>query len=300
MKSKISLLKSKSHYKGVKGSLTSFREDIKKRISNLSSIVIKINLVITRTPAYNKGVELATTPFDAVRSFIDFILPFYKGKIIIAEEAAWGDTKEGFKMYGFSKLAKQNPQIKLLDLKDDETIIQKIIYPGGVLELPFSKTLIQTPFLVSIVRPKTHCTVCITASVKNVLVGAIQKYSMKRKVHRGKYIHNIMTSIADLVYPDFVVIDGTIGMESGGPVRGKEIKSGWILSSFDATAADSLAVYLMGFNVNDIGYLILLKEKGIGLSYPNNKIEIIGEKPKDLVFPFKPHRSFKKTRLWKQ
>jgi uncharacterized protein (DUF362 family) len=299
LKSKISLVKSKSHYEGVKSSLTPFREDLKNKISNLSSIVIKINLVITRTPAYNKGVELATTPFDAVRSFIDFILPFYKERIIIAEEAAWGDTKEGFKMYGFSKLIKENSNVELLNLEEDETINKRVKYPGDELELPFSKTLMEAPFLVSITRPKTHCSVVMTAGIKNVLVGAIHKYSMRNKIHKGRFIHFIISSISGLAYPDFVITDGTVGMESGGPVRGKEINSGWALSSFDALTADSLAAYLMGFDINDIGYLILLKEKGIGLSYPNNKIEIIGEKPKDLVFPFKPHRSFKKTRIWK-
>ena len=50
-----------------------------------------------------------------------------------------------------------------------------------------------------------------------------------------------------MVYPDFVVTDGTVGMEGGGPVRGKAIKSGWIIASFDALAADSLAADLMGF-----------------------------------------------------
>ena len=159
--------------------------------------------------------------------------------------------------------------------------------------------MLEAPFLASITRPKTHCTVVMTAGIKNVLVGAIHKYSMRRKIHRGKFIHYILASIADMVYPDVVVTDGTTGMESGGPVRGKEIKSGWTLSSFDALAADSLAVHLMGFEVNDIGYLSLLKEKGSGLCYPNGEIEIIGENPKDLVTPFKPHRNFKKMKIWR-
>ena len=299
MKAVLSLCRSSSHYDGVRDALGPLKDELKESLSKISSLVIKINLVITRTPAYDRGVPLATTPLRAIVSFIDFISPFYKGKIIVAEEAAWGDTKEGFRMYGFSELARENEQIELLDLQDDEVIQKRITYAEGELELPLSKTMLEAPLLVSITRPKTHCSVVMTAGIKNVVVGAIHGYSTRRKIHRGKAIHHIMACIADLVFPDLVVIDGTVGMESGGPVRGKEIKSGWTLSSFDALAADSLAAYLMGFDVNDVGYLSLLIDKGLGLSYPHDEIEIAGEQPGDLVTPFKPHGNFKKTRMWR-
>lgn len=295
----VSLSKSNDHYDGVQHVLKPLKSDLKRALSKVSSVLIKINLVITKTPAYNQGVELATTPLKAVKAFIDLISQFYKGKIIIAEEAAWGDTKEGFRMYGFSKFAKENSCVELLDLEGDEIIDKKIKYPEGELELPFSKTLLEAPFLVSITRPKTHCSVVMTAGIKNVLVGAIHKYSMRKKIHRGNFIHFIIASIANLVYPDLVITDGTFGMESGGPVRGKEIKSGWAISSFDALAADSLAAYLMGFEVNDIGYLSLLNEKDFGLCYLQDEIEIVGEKPEELVMPFKPHRNYKKIKLWR-
>jgi len=299
MKSKVSLVKSKDHFKGVQKSLEPINDDIKESLSKISPLVIKINLIITRTPRYSDGVELATTPFQAVKSFIDFISPFYKGEIIITEEAAWGDTKEGFQMYGFTKLAEQNPQVRLLDLRNDEPITKKIKYPEGELTLPLSKTMVEAPFLISIARPKTHCTVVLTAGIKNVLVGAIQGYRMRRKIHRGKFIHSIMTSIADFAYPDLVIIDGTIGMEGGGPVRGTETKAGWAVASLDALAADSLVTYLMGFDIDDVGYLNMLREKEFGVLYPNDEIEILGERPERLVTPFKPHRTFKKQMRWR-
>jgi uncharacterized protein (DUF362 family) len=259
--------------------------------------VIKINLVITRTPRYSDGVELATTPFQAVKSFTDFISPFYDGNIIIAESATWGKTKEGLEMYGFTELAEKNPQIRLLDLKEDATTVKTIRYTEGALTLPFSKTMLEAPFLVSIARPKTHCSVVATAGIKNVLVGAINgRWKDRLKIHKGNLIHDIMASIADVTYPDLTIVDATVGMEGNGPIRGTEIKSGWTLASLDALAADSLATHLMGFDADDVPYLKLLKDKGVGFFYPNNKIEIVGENPKDLITPFKPHRSFKKQR----
>ena len=117
MRIALSLSKSNNHYDGVRHSLEALKKNMTESLSKISSLMIKINLVITKTPAYSQGVELATTPLRAAEAFIDFISPFYKGKIILAEEAAWGDTKEGFRMYGFTKLARGNRQIELLNLK---------------------------------------------------------------------------------------------------------------------------------------------------------------------------------------
>ena len=288
-------MKSENHFEGVQQSLEQLRTDVEKTLSEISSLVIKINLVITRTTRYSNGVELATTPFQAVKSFIDFISPFYKGEIIIAERATWGKTKEGFQMYGFAELAEENSQVSLLDLKEDEVIVKTVEYPGGKLKLPLSKTMVNAPFLVSIARPKTHCSVVASAGIKNVLVGAINgSWKERLQIHKGEFIHNIMARLADFVYPDLVIVDGTSGMEGNGPIRGTEIKAGWTLASFDALAADSLATHLMGFDVDDVTYLTMFKEKEFGLFYPNNEIEIVGDKPKDLIAPFKPHRRFKR------
>ena len=300
MESKISLVKSREHYEGITNSLIQIKEDIVNSISRLSSIVIKINLVVSKTKAYPKGVELAVTPLFAVKGFIDFISPFYDGEIIIAERSAWGKTREGFELHGFTKLAEEYSQVRLLDLKEDESIEKTIKYPEGKLVLPFSKTMMQIPFLVSIIRPKTHCSVVMTAGIKNVLVGGINgSWQCRLQIHKGKYVHNIMTSIADLIYPNLVVIDGTNGMEGNGPIMGRKIKSGWSLASLDPLAADTLAAYLMGFNFNDIGYLAQLREKEFGLPYPDKKIIILGEEPENLRSPFKPHHNFKKQIKWR-
>lgn len=80
MRSKVSLVTSEDH-KGVKAALKLIKEKIENALSKISSLIIKINLVVVKT-------ELSTTPIQAVKGFIDFILPFYTGKIIVAEKAS--------------------------------------------------------------------------------------------------------------------------------------------------------------------------------------------------------------------
>lgn len=202
-------------------------------------------------------------------------------------------------MYEFSKLAEEDSLIKLLDLKEDVTIIKKIKYPEGELTLPFCKTILEAPFLVLIARLKAQTSVVLTLGLKNVLVGVIQKFTNRRKIHRDKFIHNIITSIVDFAYPDLVILDGTVGVGGGGPIFGTEIKAGWALASFNALTANSLATHLMGFDIDDVGYLNLLREKEIGALFPKDEIEILGKRHEILINPFKPHKSFKKRKIWR-
>ncbi len=293
MKSIVSLTKSSNHFDGVRNSCELLRKELKSAVSKTYSVVIKVNFVDTR-------VELSTTPFEAVKSFILFIREFYKGNIIIAEGATWGTKIDAFAKFGYKSLTKEDKSIQLLDLNYDKTINKKIKFPKGEFNVPVCKTIIDAPLLVSIVRPKTHNRVVITASLKNVLVGSVPGYKNRLKLHKGKYIHHVLTSIAKHSFLDFVIIDGTVGMEGDGPVgKGTRKEANWVISSFDALAADSLAAYLMGFDINDIGYLNLLYENNYGNLFPGNKIKILGEAPEGLVNPFKPHKNFERQKKWR-
>ena len=111
--SKVSLVKSSQSYQGTLKVLEPLKIDLKEKLKNIDRVVIKINFVTTER-------ELATTPFDAVKGFIDFIKPFFKGKIIIAEEASIGNTQKGFERYGFKDLGARDPQVETFDVAEDE------------------------------------------------------------------------------------------------------------------------------------------------------------------------------------
>lgn len=277
--SNISLVKSNQSYHGALKVLKPYQKELAEKIKDLPQIVIKINFVTVRK-------ELATTPFATVKAFIDFIKPFYTGKIIIAEEATIGETEEGFAKYGFASLAENNPQVEVFNSAKDKVKEVKIEYPHGELILPLARIYTDSPFVVSICRAKTHDTVVATLAVKNLLVGAIQ--GSRSMIHQGKDIHWILAAIAEDVYPDFALIDSVIGMEGNGPINGTPIKAGWLVASFDALAADTLAAQIMGFNIKDIGYLNLLAKKGFGKVSP----------PPPFTTPFQPHRSFEEQKNW--
>lgn len=292
METIISLVKSNEHYNSIQRVLAPLEKDIKKAVSKIDSLVIKINLVITKTPRRPDGVDIAVTPVEAVRSFIDFISRFYKKKIIIIEESCWGNTKTGFSMYGYDKLAGEYQNVELIDMADDDIIKKKVSYFQGDLLLPFNKTMIESQFLVSITRPKVHCNAAMTAGIKNVAIGAVEGYKNRKGLHTKKDLHKVIAGIAKVVLPHLVIIDGVAGMEESGPIQGKEIRPGWTLASQDALAADSLTAYLMDFEIDGIPYLGMIRDSGIGKMYTQDKISVIGENPEHLITHFKPYRKF--------
>jgi len=87
-------------------------------------------------------------------------------------------------------------------------------------------------------------------------------------------------------------------MEGRGPTFGTPIRSNWVLASTDFLAADSLATYLMGFDLKNVGYLYLCRKENLGNAYPDN-IQIIGENPKKLRMHYKPHPTYKKQINWR-
>ena len=294
MKTTISLIQSEEHYNSNQKVLIPFERDIKKALSKINIIVIKINLVVTRTPRRPNGVNIAVTPVESVRGFIDYISPFYHNKIIIVEQSCWGNTKAGFTMYGYEELAGKYHNVELLDMADDDVVRKRVDYSREELFLPFNKTMIEAPFLVSVARPKVHCNTAMTAGIKNVAIGAVEGYRNRKGLHTKKDLHEVIAKIAKVILPDLVLIDGTVGMEESGPIQGKAIKSGWTLASFDALAADSLTAYLMDFEIRGIPYLRMIQDLGLGKLFTEDKIEVIGEKPDDLVTHFKPYRKFSK------
>lgn len=294
METTISLIKSEEHYNSIQQVLVPFKKDIEKALSKINNLVIKINLVVTQTPRRPNGVNIAVTPVESVQGFIDFISPFYKNKITIVEQSCWGNTKVGFSMYGYDELASKYRNVVLLDIADDSVVRKRVDYSHAELFLPFNKTMIEAPFLVSIARPKVHCNTAMTAGIKNVAIGAVEGYKNRKGLHTKKDLHEVIAKIAKILLPHFVIIDGVVGMEESGPIQGKEIKSGWTLASFDALAADSLTAYLMDFEIKGIPYLCMIKNLGLGKLYIEDKIEIIGDKPDDLVIHFKPYRKFAK------
>jgi hypothetical protein len=85
--------------------------------------------------------------------------------------------------------------------------------------------------------------------------------------------------------PELTIVDGTVALEGMGPVVGKPVNLGLLLASTDTIAADRVCLEIMGFTLDEIEYLRLAGEQGLGCA-DLSKITVFGEGLDQVIRPF--------------
>lgn len=321
-KTKVSLVKGDERYANVRKALELIADDIYLG----QRILIKPNFTsVTR--------QLAATHVDAVRATLDFLAERTSAQITIAEGSGTGSasTMVGFRKFGYFPLGERY-NIRFLDLNADEVVTTQILNSRlKPITIRLAKTVVDSDYRISICPPKTHDCVIFTASLKNLLMGAVVRkekwvtakfFSLanlviggvpvrtpgwlakasgndKVRVHQGYPAMNLnLYKLAWLIPPHLSVIDGFQAMEGDGPVDGDEVKLGVALASVDFLACDTVAAWLMGFDISQIGYLSYCHRVGLGEG-DISRIEVVGEKMADCVQPFRPHHSYDEQLKWR-
>jgi uncharacterized protein (DUF362 family) len=286
---KVALIGGRNRRDSIRRSLELISKDIKSAL-NSRQIVIKPNLVST-------SIQLASTHIDQLRGILDFLTGFYKDRIVIAEAAA-GNTEEGFHNFGYYSLLDEYP-VELVDLnKGSFESLSILDSRGRKINIRVSSMLLdRNNFIISAAKLKTHDTVVVTLSIKNLVMGSIY---LKDKVLMHQGYRQINLNIAELAHrlrPELAVIDGIVGMEGDGPIYGTPVDVGVVISSTDPLAADRVACEIMGVDFKKVGYLSYCAAYALGRA-ELEEIEIIGEPLEKFIRPFRLHSSVNEQYQW--
>ena len=237
---------------------------------------------------------LASTHVDALKAVLDFLQPIWQGRVILAEGSGLGNTLTAFKNLHYLDLKPMFPKLEFLDLNYSESIFVTGFAPDlQPQQLRLSATVAQAPLRISVSPPKTHESVIVTLSIKNMAIGALLKED-KPKIHQGpRAINRTIAGLYKSTFPHLAILDGWVSMEGRGPVSGKPKETHFALASTDALAADTLTTEIMGFNPNEIGYLNLLGAKEI-----DPQICVVGENSDDFKTKFKPPEDYLNQLKW--
>ncbi len=291
--SRVSLVKGEDRYSNVKQALQLIEDDIAYKIKDKKHILIKPNFVIVDN-------QLAATHVDAIRAVLDVIIKHTDVSVVIGEGAAMGTTAEGFQQYGYYELS-ESYNVNFLDLNHDD-FIEAHIFDSHLQLIPIkvSKTAAKSDFRISVTPLKTHDTVGVTLSLKNMVAGSLCGSEAKRSLHQGyPAINKSLFELAKLIPPHLSVIDGFVGMEGNGPSSGTPVDMRIALAGTDFLAVDAIATYLMGFDIGHIGYFHYCKEANLGEGNVS-KIEVVGNVSiEEVKRKFKPHRNFTAQLDWR-
>ena len=275
MKPKVALTRTGSRAENIEAALRLIEGDIK--LAGKERLVIKVNLVSTRN-------QLAATHVEGVRALLRFLRQRYQGKITIAESSV-SPAREGYLRFGYEGLVREF-DVELVDLNEgDWETIEVYDVSLRPLRLHFSRLLAESDYRIVIGPAKTHDTVVVSLSIKNLAMGGLRfgpgEEDDKRKMHQGYPVHNLNLYLVAKAYPPHLsIIDGYLAMEGDGPLYGQPVDWGVAIASSDPVAADSLAAQLMGFSLDDIGYLWYCGQMGLGVGEMEG-MEVLGVEPEE-------------------
>jgi uncharacterized protein (DUF362 family) len=288
--------------------LQSFANQIKQAIGN-RRVVLKPNMVSISIP-------LCATHADTLEGVLEFLKSIDKlDNVIIAESAANGPTFDGYKNYGYYRLADKYP-VKMVDL-DREGYEMRYVFDEKDFKphpIRVSKVILSPDsYIISTAKFKTHDRSVVTLSLKNIVFGAPIKdlgytfgrdsrpgaISYKPIVHGSGYrgINYNLYALASELHPDLAVIDGFQGMEGNGPMFGTPVDHSVCVVSTDWFSADRVAVELMGVDYAKVGYMNYCAQTGLG-DPDLNKIEIIGESISNHIKPYKLADNIDEQLIW--
>jgi uncharacterized protein (DUF362 family) len=128
--------------------------------------------------------------------------------------------------------------------------------------------------------------------MKNV-VGTLpgQVYGWPRNIFHLFDLNNAVLDFNLTTPPDYAIIDGIVGMEGDGPIRGTPVDAGVIVMGANLLAVDATAARVMGIRPEAVQYL----RRGAGWFGPiaEESIEQRGEPIQAVRHPFQvlPHQA---------
>ncbi len=302
--SQVSLAPGDDRRKNITAALTAIDDQVVPKLRQKKYVVIKPNIV-------NTVNQLASTHADALRGIIEYLAPRFKGPIVIAESAA-GDTLEGYENFRYTRLPGEyrDQNITLVDLNREgkyETI-PLLDFDLHVVPVRLAARLLDPDaFVICSGIMKTHNTVVVTLSVKNLVLGAPlhsvpgeKSWHDKRKYHVGiRQTHYNMLLTAQKLQPNWgaAVIDGFEGMEGNGPNSGTPVPSRLAIASTDYLAADRLAIEAMGVDPSWVGYLAYAAQVGLG-NYHLDQIRIEGPALASVRRKYRLHADIERELQW--
>ena len=225
--------------------------NIAEEIPENALIGIKPNLVVAKPSASG-----ATTDPHIIDGIITYLKDNGHSNIIILEGSWVGDkTSRAFKICGYNKIAEKHG-VKIVDLQND---------PGTAVKLDdhtyfVCQTAMSVDYMINVPVLKGHCQTRMTVSLKN-MKGCIPN-SEKRRYHTLG-IHNPVAHLNTILKTNLVIVDGIIGdldfEEGGTPVNMNRMIAGR-----DPVLVDTYCASLMGFDKNDIDYIKIAEQLGVG------------------------------------
>lgn len=254
-----------------KAGLASLIGDKNKKIG------LKPNLINSMAASFG-----STTHPEIVEGCVQYLFD-HGFKNVEIMEGSWigGNTGEAFRVCGMSDIAKKFG-IKTIDTKKEKYSS----YNCGGVNINICDCAVNVDFMINMPVLKGHCQTNVTCALKNNK-GVIPDIEKRRFHTMG--LHKPIAHLNMKAKNDFILVDaicGDLDFEEGG----NPVDMSRIMAFRDPVLCDSFACSLIGYDVEDVEYIVLAEKLGIGSTdLSKAKITELND-PKGIGRKFEPTR----------
>ncbi len=251
-------------------------------------VAIKTNALKASDP----DREAMATHYKLVKAVVEKVETFRPSSIVVGDSVgteSYGNSEYVFRISRQKEAAGsyyRNLNRRMTVVQMQEPFKRKIALLRDVME---------ADVYISVPKMKTHGLTLISGAMKNnygLLAGA-QKSWFHYYSGDPKRFARVIVELFRMRPPDLVIMDAILAMEGYGPASPETRWVNKILAATDAVALDTVEAKIVGFTVDDIPYLKIARELGLGETNLN-AIEVVGETStiKEYHRPVPPESSF--------
>jgi len=221
-------------------------------------VAVKPNIAFNSPPRYK-----ATTDPLVVRTIVDLCYQAGASKVYVFDRTV-SNPRLSYVTSGIERAAEEAGAKVLYVDNVSSKLYKKISVAGGVYlkETLVNKYILESDAFINLPVAKQHSTAGLTIGMKN-LMGITGD-------NRSRWHWDIHQAISDInmaVKSDLTVVDATAIMTRKGPTGGSLSyleDTDTIIASPGVAQADAETALLFGMQPEDLGYLRLAEEKGLG------------------------------------
>jgi uncharacterized protein (DUF362 family)/NAD-dependent dihydropyrimidine dehydrogenase PreA subunit len=253
-------------HEAVEQAFTTFPIDIAGK-----KVAIKTNALKASDP----DRQAMTTHYKLVKAVVQKVKTLRPSRIVVGDSV--GTESYGNSEYVFEiSRQKEAAGAYYRNLNRRMTVVQ--------MEEPFKRKIallqdiMEADLYISVPKMKTHGLTMISGAIKNnygLLAGA-QKSWFHYFSGDPERFARVIVELFRMRPPNLVIMDAILAMEGYGPASPETRWVNKILAATDAAALDTVEAKIVGFTVEDIPYLKIAGELGLGETHLN-AIEVIGE-----------------------
>lgn len=163
-------------------------------------------------------------------------------------------------------------------------------------EITISRVIHEVDMVINLPRFKTHGYAGLSGAIKNMFgyVVGPGKANLHLKTPRIEDFCELLVDLYQIRVPELTIVDGIYAMEGMGPTTGKLRWLDKIIAGTDGVAVDTVISRMMGFKKEDIKYIHIAAERGLGTDV-DSEIEVVGDDSKieNFELPVSYSKTFK-------